>query len=237
MFLRGAASPPPYISLAAPVFSYEFSPHDLESDESLRDLGLRVVRGAVQAKECGNWYRILVDSCSTRPDAVWDLLSNAHSRKSAWHIPNCHGVGVLGPASLSLCWEGTPCNGLVSSAVLIGPRLRISSQRSGRQFAAGEDAKEQTWHTDVDKLPGTLPSKGELPGHLSMMLVVSDKYHLEVHLGSHLGEHDALRVETFEFQRGDMVLFACTLRHRGFAALPGGGGGKKVVLFRFLTPE
>ena len=65
--------------------------------------------------------------------------------------------------------------------------------------AAGEDAREQTWHTAVDKLPSTLPSMGELPDHLSMMLVLSDKYHLEVHLGSHLGDHDALRVETFEF--------------------------------------
>ena len=102
-------------------------------------------------------------------------------------------------------------------------------------IAAGEDAKEQTWHTDVDKLPSTLPSKGELPGHLSMMLVLSDKHHLEVHLGSHLGEHDALRVETFEFQRGDMVLLTSTLRHRGLAALP--GVGKQVVLFRFLTRD
>ena len=74
---------------------------------------------------------------------------------------------------------------------------------------------------------------GELPRHLSMMLVLSDKYHLEVHWGSHLGDHDALRVETFEFQRGHMVLFASTLRHRGLAALP--GVGKQVVLFRFLT--
>ena len=68
-----------------------------------------------------------------------------------------------------------------------------------------------------------------------MMLVLSDKYHLEVHLGSHLGDHDALRVKTFEFQRGDMVLFASTLRHRGLAALP--GVGKHVVIFRFLTPD
>ena len=66
-------------------------------------------------------------------------------------------------------------------------------------IAAGEDAREQTWHTGVDKLLDTLPSKGELPGHLSMTLVLSDKYHLEGHLGSHLGDHDALRVETFEF--------------------------------------
>ena len=54
VFLRGAASPPPYISLAAPVFSHELPAHDLESDESLCDLGLRVVRGAVEAKECEN---------------------------------------------------------------------------------------------------------------------------------------------------------------------------------------
>ena len=60
--LRGAASPPPYISLDALVFSHELPAHDLESDESLCDLGLRVVRGAVEAKECENCYRILVDS-------------------------------------------------------------------------------------------------------------------------------------------------------------------------------
>ena len=68
-----------------------------------------------------------------------------------------------------------------------------------------------------------------------MMLVLSDKYQLEVHLGSHLGEPHALRVETFEFERGDMVLFASTLRHRCLATLP--GVGKQVVLFRFLTPD
>ena len=68
-----------------------------------------------------------------------------------------------------------------------------------------------------------------------MMLVLSDKYHLQLHLGSHSGEHDALRVETFEFQRGDMVFFASMARHRGLAALP--GVGKQVVLFRFLTTD
>ena len=73
VFLRGAASPPPYISLAAPVFSHELPAHDLESDESLCDLGLSVVRGAVEAKECENWYHILVDSCGTQLDAIWDL--------------------------------------------------------------------------------------------------------------------------------------------------------------------
>ena len=55
-----------------------------------------------------------------------------------------------------------------------------------------------------------------------------------MHFGSHVGEHDALRVETFEFQCGDVLLFASNLRHRGLAALP--RVGKQVVLFRFRTP-
>ena len=87
VFLRGAASPPPLYLLAGPVFSHELAAHDLESDESLCDLGLRVVRGAVQAKECEKWYRILVDSCGTQPDAVWDLLSHAHSREECLADP------------------------------------------------------------------------------------------------------------------------------------------------------
>ena len=79
--------PPISRSLAAPVFSHELPAHDLESDEFLCDLGLRVVRGAVEAKECENWYRILIDSCGTQPDAIWDLLCNAHSREECLADP------------------------------------------------------------------------------------------------------------------------------------------------------
>ena len=230
VFLRGAASPPPYISQVAPVFSHELPAHDLESDESLCNLGFRVVRGAVEAKECENRYRILVDSCGTAPDAIWDLLSNAHSRDPK--LPRRWGtwpgklISVLGKDPLQRA--GQQCSAR-------WPKMKDLFPTQWSAIAAGEDAREQTWHTDVDKLPGTLPSKGELPVHLSRMLALSDKYHSEVHLGSHLGNHDALRVETFEFQRGDLVLFASTLRHRGPAALP--GVGKQVVLFRFLTPD
>ena len=56
-----------------------------------------------------------------------------------------------------------------------------------------------------------------------MMLVLSDKYRAEVCLGSHLGEHDTLRIETFEFRCREMLLFASTLRHKGLAALLGVG--------------
>ena len=81
----------------------------------------------------------------------------------------------------------------------------------------------------MDKLLGTLPSKDELPNHLSMMLVLSDKNHPEVHSGNHLSEHDALHVETFEFKCGGMLPFASMLRHRGLTVLP--RVGKNVVLF------
>ena len=68
-----------------------------------------------------------------------------------------------------------------------------------------------------------------------MMLVLSDTYHPEVHLGSHLGDHDALRVQTVVCERGDVVVFAARLTRRGLCALP--GVGRHIVLFRFLTPD
>ena len=99
---------PPYISLPPPVFLHELPTHDLESDESLRDLGLRVVWGVGQSKEFEHWYTILLDSCGTQPVAVWDLLSNANSREECLADPKLHDSGVLGLASLPLCWGGTP---------------------------------------------------------------------------------------------------------------------------------
>ena len=59
-------------------------------------------------------------------------------------------------------------------------------------------------------------------------------YYLEVHFCS-LGNHDAWCVETCEFQCGDMIRFASTLRRWGLVALP--GVGKQVVLFDFLSPN
>ena len=97
VFLRGAASRPRNISPVAPVFSHEHPAHDLESDESLCDLGLRVVRGAVEAKECENGYHILVDSCGRQLNAVWDLLSNAHPREEC-----------LADPKLTRCWGTRP---------------------------------------------------------------------------------------------------------------------------------
>ena len=62
------------------MFSHELPTHDLEPDESLRDLGLRVVRGVGQSKEFEDWCHILTNSLGTEPDAAWNLLSNADSR-------------------------------------------------------------------------------------------------------------------------------------------------------------
>ena len=174
VFLRGAASPPPYISLAAPVFSHELPAHDLESDESLCDLGLRVVRGAVEAKECENSYRILLDSCGTRPDAAWDLLSSAHSREECLADPKLPRRWGARPGKFISVLGRDPLQQASQQCSVCWPEMKdlFPTQRSA--IATREDAKEETWHIDVDKLPSTLPSKGELPGHLSMMLVLWD---------------------------------------------------------------
>ena len=163
VFLRGAASPPPYISLAVPVFSHELPAHELESDESLCDVGLRVVGGAVEAKECENWYHILVDSCGTEPDAIWDLLSNAHSREECLADPKLPRRWGTRPGKL-ICVLGK--DSLQRATEQCSPRwpeMRDLFPTQWSAIAAGEDAKEQTWHTNVDKLPGTLLSKGDCP--------------------------------------------------------------------------
>ena len=137
VFLRGAASPPPYISLAAPVFSYELPAHDPESDKSLCDLGLRVVRGAVEAKECKTWYRILVDSCGTQPDAIWDLMSNADSREEC-----------LADPKLPRRWGTWP--GKVISVLGRDPLQRASQQCSARWPEMRDLFFQTHWSAIVD---------------------------------------------------------------------------------------
>ena len=51
IFLRRAPPPPClYTSFPPPVFSHELPTRDLQLDESLRDLGIRVVRGVGESK-------------------------------------------------------------------------------------------------------------------------------------------------------------------------------------------
>ena len=74
VFLRGAASPSPYISLppTPQVLSPELSTHDLESDESLRDRGLWVVGGAGQSEEFEDWVPCLKEPFE------WEINGNAN---------------------------------------------------------------------------------------------------------------------------------------------------------------
>ena len=50
-FLQGCGSPLPFISLASPVFSHHLPLPDLMLDESLKELGLRVLKGVVDKGE------------------------------------------------------------------------------------------------------------------------------------------------------------------------------------------
>ena len=126
------------------------------------------------------------------------MLSNAHSGKECLADVKLLGRLRNSARQAPLCLEGIPRIGLASSAVLGGPMTDLSSTQWSC-IAAGEDARAQTWHTNVAKLPGTLPSKGELPNHLCMMLVLLDRCQLEVRLGSLLGEHDPVRIQCLEF--------------------------------------
>ena len=80
-----------------------------------------------------------------------------------------------------------------------------------------EDAEKQTWHTDADVLPSALPRNGDLPTHLSMMIIFSDKYRVDMHVGNRFGEYDGVVRRTVVCDGGDLLLFTSTIRHTGRA--------------------
>ena len=127
-------------------------------------LGALGVRGVVQAKECTNWCRILVDFYGTQPNAVWELLTNAHSRNECSRDPKLPRRWCTQPSKLISVLGRDPLQRASQQDTACWPEMRdfFPTQRSA--IAAGEDAKKQIWHTDVDKLPGRLPCKVELPG-------------------------------------------------------------------------
>ena len=172
VFLRGAASPPPYISLAARVFSYELTAHDLGTDESLCDLGLRVVRGAVEAKDCGNWYHTLPDSGGTQLDAIWDLPSNAHSREECLAEPNLPRRWGTRPGMLISVLGRDPLQRARQHGSARWPEMRDLFPTQWSAIATREDAREHTWRTDVNRrarprqpIQPTPPGPGAPPPH------------------------------------------------------------------------
>ena len=84
-FLQRCGNPLPFVSLASPVFSHNLpSPH-LSSDESLKELGLRVLKGVVDKEEASQWYAIVRGSLEpTRGQRVevCDFIFNEDSREA-----------------------------------------------------------------------------------------------------------------------------------------------------------
>ena len=98
----GDALGPPVAPLPTP---------DLELDEFLRDLGLRVAKGVGESKEFQDWYHTLTNSLGNKTHAAWDLLANAHSCKECladpklprrWGTPPSKLATVLGRDPLKL---------------------------------------------------------------------------------------------------------------------------------------
>ena len=80
-----------------------------------------------------------------------------------------------------------------------------------------------------------MATRGALLAHLSMTLVLSNKYLLKLHVSGHLGDHDAVWLQTVVCEHGDVVVFASMLKHCNLGVVP--GVGKRIVLFRFPTPD
>ena len=59
IFFQGCGSPLPFISLVSSVFSHNLPSLDLASDESLKELGFRVLKGVVHKEEASQWYTIV----------------------------------------------------------------------------------------------------------------------------------------------------------------------------------
>ena len=192
------------------------------------------------------WYTIVTATWEQAPkqrDAIWDLVSNKHSRECCWanpKVPRRLGTRARKPPMLmgrETCKRGTE----LSSAQW--PMMRklhptawspLAVREGWEASATREDEGKQTWHTDVDRLPSTLPRRGDLPTHLSMMLVLSDKNHVDMHEGRLFGEHDGLVRRMVVCDRGDKLLFASIIRHRGVPALP--GVGKQWSSYASLPP-
>ena len=242
--LQGCSTPSPYISLLPPVSSHKL-PNPVPSwHDSLRELGSRVCKGVVSPKKASQWYTIVTASLEEAPaqDAFWDVVSNEHPRESDLanpKLPRCWGTRPGKVALLKGCETCKRAAELSStqwptmhnlhSAAWSAPTVGAVEETSGTR----EDTRKQTSHTDVDRLRSTLPRRGDLPTHVNMMLILSDKYHVDMHVGSHFGEHDGLVGRTNVCDGGDMLLFASTIRQRGVPALP--GVEKHVVPFHFLT--
>ena len=56
----------------------------------------------------GTWYPIPTNSMGTQPYTGWALLSNAHTRQECLAHFKLRRRWGTPPASLPLCWEGTP---------------------------------------------------------------------------------------------------------------------------------
>ena len=110
----------------------------------------------------------------------------------------------------------------------------------GSVIVASVGSRAQLPHPDVATHPEALPPDSrDISGcHLSNLLCLSEGYQVVVQAWTALCEAGAVRRDTIQLQRGDMLLMVATSRHHGLPALPPNAkDGLQAALFNLWTPD
>ena len=95
-----------------------------------------------------------------------------HSRECFWANPKLPRRWGTRPGKLATLLGRETCNRAAVLCLAQGPTMRNLHPTTWSTVAFGEveetsgtqeDTGKHTWHTDVDRLPGMLPRRGDLP--------------------------------------------------------------------------
>ena len=141
-FLLGCGSPLTFISLASPVFSHNLASPDLASDESLKELGFRVLKGVADKEEASQWYAIVrasLESTGSQHMEVWNLISNQDSRKACLADPTLPRRWQMRPGKLPTVLGRDPLKPANELFTACWPPAKDLHPRQWSSLATGED--------------------------------------------------------------------------------------------------
>ena len=152
-FLQRCGSPQPFISLASPVFSQDLPSPDVASDELLKQLGFRVLKGVVTKEEASQSYaigRASLDSTGSQQEEVWDLISNKDSREACLAVPTLPCRCQTRPGNWPTVLDRDPLKRANELFTARWPPTKDLHPTQSSSLATGEDGGQQDWHVDVD---------------------------------------------------------------------------------------
>ena len=202
--------------------------------------GYIVLRGVVDAKDCevgsGKVMRAW-GSCNEKvAGKIFELLFNAGLSEEQARDPalprHWQSKGSLGQGGGGLFKKFHPP--LMESVPEVGD---LHPMMPGSVIVASVGSGLQLPHTDIATHREALSPYGrDISGcHLSSFLCLSEEYQVRVQAGTALGEAAAVRWDTIELHRGDMLLMVATSRHHGMPTLPGARDGLQGARFKLWT--